>query len=164
MSRKKSNMRPENTTTEPNHEAIAQKLQELFGSGNLTTDQDNILSDCMLELANSSGVWLDHPEIVYAFYMVASRYNAELEIRDELREVIEGIEQGEKFEGYSSPEGLSMFRVRQRCATLAKDKGISKEMRRRLKTAAEDPEHLLSYNFKELFAQAERSRQKGGAR
>jgi hypothetical protein len=118
----------------------------------------------MLELANSSGVWLDHPEIVYAFYMVASRYNAELEIRDELREVIEGIEQGEKFEGYSSPEGLSMFRVRQRCATLAKDKGISKEMRRRLKTAAEDPEHLLSYNFKELFAQAERSRQKGGAR
>jgi len=118
--------------------------------------------DVLLELMNESGVDAISAPLVRAFYLEASTRNAEKCIRYELREVLRGIEQGEKFTEYSIGDGFEGYRLRCRAVQLASDPQVSRHMRRKLRDALQAEASALK--FPKLIERAEASRKKGGAR
>jgi hypothetical protein len=156
-------MREQKTITpEPDHEAIAARLERLLSSDALTIEQSEILSDLMLELSNSTGITVWHPGLVRRFYLIAAEYQGEMGIRDELLETLDRIEAGDKFTGYESEDFLERYELRLEAYRLAEDKGVNRKVRRELRQAAESGP-MGTPDFKELIARAEASRKKGGA-
>jgi hypothetical protein len=143
---------------EPDHAKVAAKLEELLSGDQLTPEQEDILIDTLLELMNDSGVDAISAPLVRAFYMEASKRNAEKYFRYELREILRGIEQGEKFTEYRTGDGFAGWRFRQRALQLAADPQVSSYMRRKLREALQAKVSALT--LAELVERAEASRKK----
>jgi hypothetical protein len=149
-------------TREPNHKAIAEKIERLFSDDDaLNEEQYNILTDILLEMSNDTGVTVFHSEVVRAFYTAASQRQGELGYRDELKEVLSMIEAGDKFEGYEMGDHMHFYRLRLRARELSQEATVSQYRRRKLQSALSD--RLYKYELPKLVELAEASRKKGGA-
>ncbi|MGA9997393.1 MAG: hypothetical protein WBP93_18385 [Pyrinomonadaceae bacterium] len=159
-SKRKTSTKGKRATREPNHRAIAEELERILSSEQVTDGQYELLTDIMLELSNTTQVSAWHPEVVKAFYLAASQRQGEMEYRDDLAEALKRIKAGDKFTAYRGGDHLHGYALRLRAIELSKDRRVSKALRAEMRQTTQ--EHFR--DFAELVNKAEASMKKGGAR
>lgn len=81
------------------HDANAEKLEHIL-SGAEQGNQHDVLTDILLEMSSDTGINIDSPEIVRAFYLAAANIRGSAPHRRRIHQVLSLIEQGETFDSY----------------------------------------------------------------
>lgn len=87
-------------------EEMSARLEAIAASETLTQGQQDIFMDTILELSSCCNIYLNHPDIIRAFWNVLKAYEGS----DELAEVVSLIDAGETFEDYDET-GLEGWKI-----------------------------------------------------